>query len=156
MGWIRGSEVALRLLHDRGERPLRNQITRVIENLLCFQAEGRHPERLHFSLLTPRYLREAAHRRSRLYGYKFDEYKQDPTTILRDIALCKIPERAHERAWTYLSLEPHVGRLSLHWAAYEDFFDAEPGLQGLELMEIARSGRLPDVVTERLCEVLAE
>ena len=137
--------------------PLRNQITRVIENLLCFQTAGRHPERLHFSLLTPRYLREAANRRSRLYGYKFDEYKQDPTAILRDIALCKIPERAPEGTWMYpSSLEAHVGKLSLHWAAYEDVFDAEPGLHGLDLMEIARSGRLPDVVTERLREVLAE
>lgn len=137
--------------------PLRNQITRVIENLLCFQGAGRHPERLHFSLLTPRFLQKEHSRRSRLYGYKFDEYKQDSGAILRDIALCEIPERAHEGRWTYPpALAVHLGRLSLHWAAYEDFFDAEPGLQGLDLMKIARSGHLPSVVTKRLREVLPD
>jgi hypothetical protein len=62
--------------------PLRNQLTRVIENLLCFQAGGTHPSRLHFALLTPQLFRD--HPKVRLYGYKLHDY-YDRDAILEDI-----------------------------------------------------------------------
>lgn len=70
--------------------PLRNQIIRVIENLLCFQKDGKFPQNLFFTLLTPRLFRENP--KSRLYGYKVNEYK-NPKNIMDDIKMSSILER---------------------------------------------------------------
>ena len=52
--------------------PMRNQITRVIENLLCFNNNNNYEPDLFFTLLTPRDFYENPN--SRLYGYKMREY----------------------------------------------------------------------------------
>ena len=80
------SDASGSVTHD----PLRNQLTRVVENLVCFQAGGKHPPRLHFALLTPRLFRDNP--TSRLYGYKMNDYN-DPVAILRDIRACEFPHR---------------------------------------------------------------
>lgn len=62
---------------------MRNQIVRVIENLLCFQDEGQYPEKVVFTLLTPRIFKE--NKKSRLYGYKMVDYKNNKDEMLKDM-----------------------------------------------------------------------
>jgi hypothetical protein len=139
------SDCSTTVTHD----PLRNQLTRVIESLLCFQgAGGAFPENIYFTLLTPRFLQRVENRGSRLYGYKMCEYKNS-ATLRRDIESCKIPKR-DEVGWRYPDLEQRLRALKLKWVAYEDFFDIEPGLEGLDLVEMAMSARIAPAVAARL------
>jgi hypothetical protein len=87
--------------------PLRNQITRIIENLLCFQAGGKHPSRLHFGLLTPRLFRDNP--KARLYGYKMQDY-EDPAAILKDIEACELPRRC-TAGYSFPELKPRLHAL---------------------------------------------
>lgn len=140
------SDCSTMVTHD----PLRNQLARVIESLLCFQnADGAFPENLYFTLLTPRHLQKTENRGSRLYGYKMSEYG-DPTALRRDLEACKIPKR-NEANWRYPDLEQRLGALRrINWVAYEDFFDLEPDLKGLDLMEMAMSAQIAPAAEERL------
>jgi len=103
--------------------PLRNQLARVIENLLCFQNKGKFPERLFFTLLTPRLFKQ--NRNTRLYGHKMREYA-DPEKLLADINQCRIPCRA-DSGYAYPNLRERVGALRLNWIAYEDLLEPEFG-----------------------------
>lgn len=128
--------------------PLRNQLARVIESLLCFQsADGRLPAKLIFSLLTPCLFQEKG-RRSRLFGYKMVEYN-DCAAILRDIELSALARRSDAR-WRYPDLEERLSRLDLRWIAFEDIFAGDPTLGGIDVATIAQDGRLPDEIFERM------
>ncbi len=126
--------------------PLRNQIVRVIENLLCFQADGKYPEKLFFTLLTPRRFKENP--KSRLYGYKMEEYKEI-NNILCDIALSnlKIREQAH---WSYPCLKERVKLLHLNWVCYEDIFEREFGIGKIDLTKnnLERDPGIVDLINE--------
>jgi hypothetical protein len=133
--------------------PLRNQLTRVIESLLCFQsADGRLPAKLIFSLLTPRLFQEKG-RRSRLFGYKMAEY-EDRVAILHDIKLSALAPRSDVR-WRYPALEERLSRLDLRWITFEDIFAGDPTLGGIDVATIAQEGRLPDEIFERMEVVIA-
>jgi hypothetical protein len=103
--------------------PLRTQLARVIENLLCFQGEGKFLERIFFTLLTPRLFKQHPH--ARLYGYKMDDYK-DPEKIIADINRCKLPWRAGFGP-EHLDLRERLAALRLNWACYEDLMEPECG-----------------------------
>lgn len=103
--------------------PLRNQIARVIENLLCFQGEGQFPERLFFTLLTPRLFMQ--HPNARLYGYKMREYF-DHEKLLTDIKQCCIPCRSNS-GYIYPDLLDRLGALRMKWVCYEDLLEPEFG-----------------------------
>ena len=96
--------------------PLRNQLTRVIENVLTFQANGVFPERLFFSLLTPRLFKDNPG--ARLYAYKMREY-EDPRRLLHDLTLCRIPVR-NGCGFVYPDLIQRLERLTLTWTTYEE------------------------------------
>jgi len=96
--------------------PLRNQVARVMENLLCFQHDGHFPERLFFTLLTPRLLQR--NESARLYGYKMCEYRNDPAAILRDIDTCCIEKRS-DPGFVYPDLSERLNVLRINWIAYE-------------------------------------
>jgi len=139
------SDCSTTVTHD----PLRNQLARVIESLLCFQdTNGNYPERLYFTLLTPRHFLKPENKHSRLYGYKMDEYA-DQAALLGDIERCLIPER-NRAEWGYPDLKQRLLSLRRNWVAYEDIFDQEPDLAGLDLVEIAMSRRIPAKVRARL------
>jgi hypothetical protein len=70
--------------------PLRNQLTRVIENLLCFQGNRQFPASLIFTLVTPQLFKTNPN--ARLYGYKMREY-EDSGALSRDIEACRIAKR---------------------------------------------------------------
>jgi hypothetical protein len=103
--------------------PLRNQIARVVENLLCFQAEGKFPERIIFTLLTPRVF--LTNPNARLYGYKMREY-EDREKILADIEQCRIPRR-EDTSYSYPDLRERLKALRLNWVSYEELLEPEMG-----------------------------
>lgn len=74
-GWVCFIEAKLfsDCSNDTSYDPLRNQITRVIENLLCSQNNKVLPDKTNFSLLTPRIFKNNS--TSKLYGYKYQEYQ---------------------------------------------------------------------------------
>jgi len=94
----------------------RNQIARNMDVML---EDGQGPKRLAarkakhslFALLTPRCFQTRPH--SRLYGFLYEEYKRDPTTLARDL-----PHR--DENW------PSLAR-RLGWLTFEDVSEALPG-----------------------------
>jgi hypothetical protein len=69
------SDISVKTTHN----PVRNQMDRVIENLLCFQGKDSeqnviYPDNIVFTLLTPKIFKETVG--TRLYYYKFHEYKK--------------------------------------------------------------------------------
>jgi hypothetical protein len=109
--------------------PLRNQLARVIENLLCFQDNGKFPERIFFTLLTPRIFKENPN--SRLYGYKMQEY-EDKEKILEDIERCSI-EKRDGGGFVYPDMRQRLAQLRLNWVSYEDLLEPEYG-EGLDIV----------------------
>jgi len=122
------SDCSTRVRHD----PLRNQLVRVIENLLGFQKDGDFPDELYFTLLTPKLFRE--NKRSKLYGYKMQEY-QDEENILRDIRSCRLEKRSREN-WEYPEIEERLGQLKLGWITYEEILGVEYRLGELDVTDL--------------------
>jgi hypothetical protein len=120
--------VEAKCLSDCGTRvqydPLRNQLARVIENLLVFQGKRQFPERLFFTLLTPRVFKKNP--TSRLYGYKIAEYKNEPKKLLADIDSCPIPCRNNAK-YEYPDLSKRVDALTINWVTYEDLLEPDFG-----------------------------
>jgi len=133
--------------------PIRNQLTRVIENALTFQSAGKFPDRVFFVLLTPRYFRDHKHRRSRLYGFKMHEYMSDPASVVRDINLCKLNERPGSAKWSYPDLRSRVDSLELNWATYEDVLGLDAELAGIDVADVARS-EIPRNLQRRLTTLI--
>jgi hypothetical protein len=98
--------------------PLRNQLTRVIENLLCFQdANGQLPSRLFFALLTPRLFRD--HPKARFYGYKMADLA-DRQGILAEIGTCTLTRRA-TGGYCYPDLAQRLEALAQpRWVTFEE------------------------------------
>ncbi len=128
--------------------PTRNQLARVIENLLTFQRDGALPGTLRFSLLTPRFFRDEG-ADSRLYGYKYRDYSQRAEALLTDLQRSQISKRS-EAGWSYPELAPRLARFSVNWATYEDVFALDPTLSDLDVAQTANGGVLPDVVAGRM------
>jgi len=115
------SDLSTGTTHDK----LRNQMTRVIENLLCFQNEaGKFPDDICFTLLTPRAFK--LNPKSRLYGYKYFDYLKDlsinGSLIEYDINQLDIPKR-YESNWKYPIIASRLKKLRLNWVTYEDIFE---------------------------------
>lgn len=115
------SDISTRVEHS----PIRDQMTRVMENLLCFQThdggQSHYPEHLVFTLLTPRLFLENPH--TRFYGFLFEEYVDDLAghqqklrTAIEKYAL----ETASRRDWNYPTIAERLPKLSMRWVCYED------------------------------------
>jgi len=103
----------------------RNQLARVIENALCFQDTGKYAGAVHVTLVTPALFRDAT-ARSRLYQYKFYEYKRDGDSVLRDLEASGLGQR-NQGDWVYPpDIAQRIRNLSLHWATYDDLFESLP------------------------------
>jgi len=116
------SDISTKTTHS----PERNQLARVAENAACLQAEGRIVSEPHVTLITPRRFRDTPVR-SRLYAYKFEEYREDTSTLLREWQAVgsAMPPR-EERRWAYPdNVEAQAQRLRFHWTTYEDLLSAE-------------------------------
>lgn len=117
MKWY--SDISKSVTHDQH----RNQLARVIENALTFQAPGEGPDKIYVVLVTPKVFRERKPQ-SRLYAYKFDEYIKDSGAILADLDGCSLPRRSNARA---VDLAEKLERLHLRWVAYEELLDEMVG-----------------------------
>ncbi|MBX9682016.1 MAG: hypothetical protein K2X38_24930 [Gemmataceae bacterium] len=114
----------------------RNQLTRVVENVLCFQhydAPFRHfVHRPAFTMITPRCFvldKNGQKSLSRLFQYTYREYHDHrEAAMLRDIRGFQL-ERRNEDRWQYPSdqhLSGKASRLYLHWVTYDELFDQLP------------------------------
>jgi len=115
------SDLSTGVTHDKS----RNQLTRVIENLLCFQNDsGRFPDDICFTLLTPRAFQLEP--KAKLYGYKYLEFLDDLSRggelIKSEINKLQIPKR-YETKWNYPILDERLKKLRFNWTSYEDIFE---------------------------------
>lgn len=104
------SDISYEITYDT----MRNQIARNIDvmleknNKLCHPLDKRDPEKTLFLLITPKLFKDNPS--SRLYGYKFNEYKTNPESLSGDL-----PHRHRTNCdW------PNISR-RLGWLTWEDF-----------------------------------
>jgi hypothetical protein len=114
------SDITTYVTHD----PFRNQLLRVIENAVCFKGAGVHADKVCVTLLTPEVFRNPD-RKSRLYQYKFGEYKD--RDLLRK-ELNGYPWKGGEpRDWTHSTdLEERIAKLVLRRCTYDELFGKMP------------------------------
>jgi len=120
--------------HSIENNPKRNQIARVIENLLCFQDNNRnHPEEYYFTLVTPKIFIEKTKPYSRFYAYKYNEYKNEPETLIKEFEIARkylFRENGIERKsdyWEYPSdMEAKIKRLTIGWVTYDELIEKAP------------------------------
>ncbi len=124
--WL--SDLSIDVTHDVN----RNQLTRVIENLLFFQCAEILLASPHVTLITPAIFRpnslEQSNRIqsfSRLFQYKFVEYKSDPSRIAADIGACRLRQRSGG-GWIYPNMDERVKLLRLNCVTYEELFQEMP------------------------------
>lgn len=116
---------------DVSHDPFRNQLTRVIENLLCFGDRNGRPDTCYFTLVTPRRFKPSNDdgQYSRLYGYKMREY-EDRDRLLHDVMRCEF--RARDTSIDFKSdefkrrLQPD--RLVLTWVEFESVLGSQSGV----------------------------
>ncbi len=102
------SDISYQITYDA----TRNQMTRTIDVMLeenshlCEPLYRRDPEKTLFLLLTPKLFKKNLS--SRLYGYKFTDYKKNPDSIAADL-----PHRTNQD-WSKISQR-------LGWLTWEDF-----------------------------------
>ena len=121
------SDCDCKVTHD----PLRNQLTRIIENLLCFQSGGKFPNRLYFALLTPRVFRDTP--TARLYGYKMRDY-QNPTAVLADVQNCTLEVRS-TNGYCYPAVGERLESLAPpRWVTFEDVLQQGGLGEGLDIV----------------------
>ncbi|WP_028856272.1 hypothetical protein [Psychrilyobacter atlanticus] len=102
----------------------RNQMDRVIENLLCMQENNKFPNEVVFTLLTPRKFKK--NYGSRMYSYKYYEYEEkldkEKGTLAKKIELSlenKREEYTKEKGF----IEERLKKLKLNWVTFEDIFE---------------------------------
>ena len=103
------SDISCSVTHD----PHRNQLARVVENALCFQADGAYPQRVFVTLVTPKVFKDADPK-SRLYQYKFAEYYDDLSALERELGPCTLDWKKRAEA------------LVLRWVTFEQLFEELP------------------------------
>lgn len=107
--------------------PSRNQLQRVIDNALYFTNELKESNsKIFVILLTPKQYKDEyeSEKGSRLYGYKYDEYKDNPNQILKELDYIN----------TYLPLNNNLENrlkdnlkyLTLRWITLEEIIKKIP------------------------------
>jgi hypothetical protein len=103
--------------HDITYDVMRNQIARNIDVMLeengnlQWPLRKRDPEKSLFLLLTPRLFKNNP--TTRLYGYKFNEYKDDPKSLQKDLP--------HRKDADWATVSKRLG-----WLTWEDFREVNP------------------------------
>lgn len=104
--------------YDTTYNTMRNQIARSIDVMLdenkdlCHPLDKRDPEKTLFLLLTPQLFKDNP--TSRLYGYKFNEYKTNPNSLSVDLP--------HRKNCNWLNISSRIG-----WLTWEDFKKVNKG-----------------------------
>ena len=136
-------DVSTGTIHD----DKRNQIIRIIDNLICFQKNGKFPQKLFFAMLTPRSYRDKPTERH--YGFLINRYK-NPKYIMDDISLSQKPER-HQPDWNYPEdPEDRIKLLKITWVTYEEILEKEYGTKRLDLTSLEK---VPEKIEKRFNEL---
>lgn len=105
---------------------IRNQMDRVLENLLTFSGDNIETTKVVFSLLTPRIYKNVYG--SRIYSYKFDEYSK-LLNFQNDVLAKKIelpldfqPNREKDHSY---EIEKSLNKLTMNWVTFEDLIEIE-------------------------------
>lgn len=104
----------------------RNQLARVAENAACLQSEGAIVDRPIVTLLTPRRFRDSK-LRSRLYVYKYHEYRDDPARLAFEWRAMDnaMPPRSNS-GWRYPENPDERARsIRFHWVTYDDLLSED-------------------------------
>jgi hypothetical protein len=149
-GWI--CFVEMKIMADISgnstDNPTYNQLAKYIKSAFnfheyCRADDKKYPEIIHVTLVTPNKFIENRHsRHSRLYGYKFGEYKneKDKTINVSDIK-SDIPNTAKNEyfdgklcvnLWTKAEIDNRLTNLKLHWIPYEKLLFAVPADNNLK------------------------
>ncbi len=138
-GWI--CFVEMKLLEDISgdstDNPTYNQLAKYIKSAFNFHEysevrEKKYPENIHVTLVTPKKFMDNPH--SRLYGYKFEDYKNGMTINVSSIKI-DVPNIAENEyfddrlcvnLWTESKIDDRLKNLNLHWIPYEKLLDNIP------------------------------
>lgn len=123
------SDIELQTEYDSN----RDQIIRVIDNLLCFQGQHQFPKKLFFTMLLPR---EHQNNPYKYYNKKLEEYK-DQTNILRDLNTAVIRKR-NDVNWKYPeNIKNRIKLLKIKKVYYEDILEKEYNMNNLNLLDLS-------------------
>ena len=137
------ADQSISVTHD----PDRNQIIRIIENLLCFQGKSQFPKRLFFVLLTPRVFKQSQSEFiSKSYSETFWKYENNQR-VLSDIEQSPFPIRSPQSNWKYPeSLVDRVQCLSRKWITFEEIFEREYDITEIDIS----SPKIHPILKEKL------
>lgn len=133
MKWY--SDISAKVTHDQH----RNQLSRVIENAITFQGNGRLVPKVTVTLITPEIFRDT-HPKSRLYHYKIEEYRRDPEILLEEWQRSYAQmEKRSQPGWEYPD-ESHVREMlesgfALRHLSFEQLFREAPETEFSPLMD---------------------
>jgi hypothetical protein len=129
---------------DVSHDPYRNQLARIIENLVTFQKrDHKHtlvPKHAYFTLLTPRNFKERPF--TKLYGYKYFEY-HDRQRLQHEFYLSELDKRNEER-WKYPDdIGKRLSALKLNWVSFEDILEHELQIKDMDVTKIGEGQMSP-------------
>jgi len=112
---------------SKTQMPLMNNFDGMIENLLCFQGNRAFPEKIVFTLITPKIFKESP--KSRLYGYKMCEYGYNDGVLKLNGLLEIIKKRKEheekriEKNWMYPeNIQDRIDKIQIRWVTFEEIF----------------------------------
>lgn len=119
---------------------IRNQLQRVIDNALYFCKNPNEVEKIFVTLITPeKYMKG----RTRLYCYKYEEYKESCTSTKKEnILFQELEEIKKELPWKNKNLDALLNenfkKLVLNWVSIEELVVAL-GTSGKDILEIYKN-----------------
>jgi hypothetical protein len=117
MKWY--SDISYNVSYDQQ----RNQLARVIENALTFQKNGIVAEKIFVALVTPKTFKNST-TKSRLYNYKYEEYRSTDK-LINDFNNCGL-EKVNKEEWQYPNIKDRAAKLSLNWITFETLLNSLP------------------------------
>lgn len=129
MKWY--SDISLKVSYDQH----RNQLARVIENAIFFKSDNSYAENIYVTLVTPEIFKKPTNK-SRLYCYKFDEYKNSKETLEDDLLNCNLEFREKDAK---NRIKQGLPTLRLKWTTFDSLFGYIPESDiSDEIIEFAR------------------
>jgi hypothetical protein len=116
MKWY--SDISYNVSYDQH----RNQLARVIENALLFKNENDFSKKVFVNLVTPSIFKKPDNK-SRMYCYKFEDYKESSKALESDINNCKLDYKNSENR---NNIGKRIPILELNWTTFDSLFESLP------------------------------
>jgi hypothetical protein len=116
MKWY--SDISYNVSYDQH----RNQLARVIENALLFKDKNNYVKNVFVNLVTPGIFKKTDNK-SRMYCYKFQDYKESPKELKSDINNCRLD---YKNSDDQNNIDNRIPLLELNWTTFETLFDSLP------------------------------